>query len=150
MKSKIRLFESDLDGNLRRLQQALKSYNKNVVLTDDRLLYLFPKGENEARPYVLPRLEEDIASVAIIQVLGSVAFGLQNTSYAYRPHDTFPRPTEHLYKYWFDAYRRFKDDIRIGVGLEQNCQILKTDIEKFFTNVNQEILVNSVVRELRT
>ena len=146
----IRLFESDLECNLQRLQRELKSYNNNVANTDDRLLYSFPKGDSDERPYVLPRLEEDIGSVAIIQVLGNLAFGLQNTSYAYRPHDSFPRPTEYLYQYWFDAHRRFKDDIRIGVGLERNCNILKADIEKYYTNINQEQLVDAVVRELRT
>ncbi len=146
----IRLFESDLDNTLQRLQRELILYSKNVAQTDDRLQYLFPKGEEAVRPYVLPRLEEDIVSVAIIQELGGVAFGLHNRSYAYRPHNSFPRPTEYLYQYWFEAYRRFKDDIRIGVGLEGTCNILKADVEKYYTNINQKRLLDSVVRELRT
>ncbi|MCY4466314.1 MAG: RNA-directed DNA polymerase [Chloroflexi bacterium] len=146
----IRLFERHLEDNLKRLQLQLKSYDKCVAMTDDRLSYEFPKREDSGRPYVLPRLEEDIVSVAVVQVLGRLAFGLQNTSFAYRPHDNFPRSTEHLYRSWFDAYRRFKDEVSIGVSLETNCKVLVTDIESYFTSIKQRRLVDTVVQELRT
>ena len=146
----IRLFERYLEDNLKQLRLKLKSYDKYVAMTDDRFSYEFPKKEDGGRPYVLPRLEEDIVSVAIVQVLGRLAFGLQNTSFAYRPHDNFPRSTEHLYRSWFDAFRRFKDEVSIGVSLETNCNVLETDIESYFTSIEQGQLVNTVVRELRT
>ena len=146
----IRLFERDLEDNLEQLRLKLKSYDKYVAMTDDRFSYEFPKKEDGGRPYVLPRLEEDIVSVAIVQVLGRLAFGLQNTSFAYRSHDNFPRSTEHLYRSWFDAFRRFKDEVSIGVSLETNCNVLETDIESYFTSIEQGQLVNTVVRELRT
>ena len=146
----VRLFENDLEYNLEQLQLKLKSYDRNVTLADDRLSYDFPKTEDGARPYVLPRLEEDIVSVAIIQVLGKSAFGLQVTSYAYRPHESYPRSTEHLYRSWFDAYRRFRDEVWIGVSLEGNANVLQTDIESYYKNICQRQLVNTIVRELRT
>ena len=146
----IRLFERELEGNLERLRSKLKSYDNNVAVTDDRSSYEFPKNEDNGRPYVLPRLEEDIVSVAVVQVLGRLAFGLQDTSFAYRPHDNFPRSTEHLYRSWLDAFRRFKDEVSIGVSLETNCNVLETDIESYFTSIEQCQLVDTVVRELRT
>ena len=146
----IRLFERDLEDNLERLRSKLKSYDKYVAMTDDRVSYEFPKNEDGGRPYVLPRLEEDIVSVAIVQVLGRLAFGLQNTSFDYRPHDNFPRSTELLYRSWFDAYHRFRDEVSIGVSLETNCQVLEADIERYFTSIEQSQLVATVVRELRT
>ena len=146
----IRLFERDLDVNLERLHSKLKSYEKNVAKTDDRLSYSFPKGDEDKRPYVLPRIEEDILAVAAIQVLGKLAFGLQNTSYAYRPHESFPRSTEFLYRNWFDAFRRFRDDVWIGVSLEGNCKILETDIESYYKCIDQRKLVDAVASELRT
>ena len=146
----IRLFERDLEDNLERLRSKLRSYDKRVAMTDDRFSYEFPKKEDGGRPYVLPRLEEDIVSVAVVQVLGRLAFGLQNTSFSNRPHDNFPRSTEHLYRSWFDAYRRFRDEVSIGVSLETNCKVLETDIESYFTSIEQKQLVDTVVRELRT
>ena len=146
----IRLFERDLEDNLERLRSKLKSYDICVTMTCDRFSYEFPKKEDGGRPYVLPRLEEDIVSVAVVQVLGRLAFGLQNTSFAYRPHDNFPRSTEHLYRSWFDAYRRFRDEVSIGVSLETNCNVLETDIESYFTSIEQGQLVETVARELRT
>ena len=146
----IRLFERDLKDNLERLRSKLKSYDKYVAMTCDRVSYEFPKKEDGGRPYVLPRLEEDIVSIAVVQVLGRLAFGLQNTSFAYRPHDNFPRSTEHLYRSWFDAYRRFRDEVSIGVSLKTNCKVLETDIESYFTSIEQRQLVDTVVRELRT
>ncbi len=146
----IRLFERDLDVNLERLHSKLNSYEKNVAKTDDRLSYSFPKGDDDKRPYVLPRIEEDILAVAAIQVLGKLAFGLQNTSYAYRPHESFPRSTEFLYRNWFDAFRRFRDDVWIGVSLEGNCKILETDIESYYKCIDQRKLVDTVASELRT
>ena len=146
----IRLFERDLQTNLERLHSKLNSYETKLAKTDDRLSYSFPKGDDDKRPYVLPRLEEDIVAVATVQVLGKLAFGLQNTSYAYRPHESYPRSTEFLYRYWFDAYRRFRDDVLIGVSNEGNCDILKTDIESYYPNINQRLLVDTVASELRT
>ena len=150
-KVEIRIFERDLKVNLDRLRSKLSAYDGDAALTSDRIEHPFPKNEQSSRPFVLPRLEEDIISVAIVQVLGKFAFGLQRASYANRPSDSFPRSTEHLYQNWFDAFRRYKDDVWIGVKNEgKNCKVLQTDIKSYYTNIDQKMLVDAIPRELRT
>ena len=145
----IRIFEQNLEHNLQRLQQELIAYAERVAHTDDRLQYLFVKNENTGRPRVLSRMDEDILSVAIIQVLGKTMSGLQSSSYAYRLPSS-SRPTEYLYEYWFETYRRFTKKIKDGVGKYPGCKVLRVDIKSYFTNIQQQQLVEAITSELRS
>ena len=105
----IRLFERNLCANLNRLRQELASYEIAVARTRDRINFRFVKKDDEkGRPRVLSRIEEEIVSIAIVQELGAAAFGLNATSYAYRPNPRFASRSEFLYDYWFRAYQRYK------------------------------------------
>lgn len=146
----IRIFEQHLDSNLDRLQQELIAYANQVAQTDDRLQYFYLKNAEVGRPRVLSRMDEDILSVAIIQVLGGLTFGLQNNSYAYRPNPSSSRPTEYLYEYWFEAYRRFTREIRAGVESYPGCKVLRVDIKSYFTDIQQQRLVEAITREFRS
>lgn len=146
----IRIFEQHLDINLEHLQQQLIAYANKIAQTDDRLQYLFVKNAKVGRPRVLSRMEEDIISVAIIQALGGSTFGLQNNSYAYRPNPISSRPTEYLYEYWFESYRRFTREIRAGVESYPGCNVLRVDIKSYFTNIQQQQLVEAITREFRS
>ncbi len=148
----IRLFERNLDGNLKRLHQELQSYDVNVARTSERLQYRFVKNEKEeeGRPLVLSRIEEEIVSIAIIQELGAAAFGLNARSFAYRPNPRFASRSEFLYEYWFSAFQRYKEESRNAVAKNTNCKVLSIDIKSYFTEIPQQRLVESVQKEMRT
>ncbi len=148
--TEIRIFEQNLDHNLQRLQQELVAYAGQVERTHDRLQYLFVKNADVGRPRVLSRMDEDILSVAIIQVLGKTMSGLQSNSYAYRLNIRSSRSTEYLYEYWFEAYRRFTREIKAGVKRYPGCSVLRVDIKSYYTNIQQKQLVEAITDELRT
>lgn len=148
--TEIRIFEHNLDHNLQRLQQELIAYAEQVARTNDRLQYLFIKKADAGRPLVLSRMDEDILSVAIIQVLGKMTSGLQSSSYAFRLNPDSPHPTEYLYEYWFETYCLFTKKIEEGVRKYPGCKILRVDIKSYFTNIQQQRLVEAVTFGLRT
>ena len=131
----IRLFERNLPANLKRLHQELVAYDINFARTKDRLQFRFVKNEKEdqGRPRVLSRIEEEIVSIAIVQELGAAAFGLNSTSYAYRPNPRFASGSEFLYEYWFSAYQRYKADVLNSVTKHSGCALLSIDIKSYFT-----------------
>ena len=146
----VKLFERNLDASLAKLRDELLSYSPRVARVNDRLDFIFVKNEKEGRPRVLARLEEEILSVAVIQMLGSTAFGLNERSYAYRPTIRTKRSSEYLYEYWFANYRSYTDDIEDCVKGLESCAILKTDIKSYFREIPQPSLLESVMKELRT
>ncbi|MDX2043617.1 MAG: hypothetical protein SF097_20545 [Acidobacteriota bacterium] len=78
----IRLFESNLDGNIEKLRQQLLAYREEVVKSDSRLYYRFPKSDDKTRPRGLSRIEEEILSTALIQKLGTRLANLTQASFA--------------------------------------------------------------------
>ena len=146
----IRLFERNRKANLKRLHQELGSYEIAVAHTNDRLQFKFVKSEEEGRPRVLSRIEEEIVSIAIVQELGAAAFGLNATSYAYRPNPRFASRSEFLYEYWFPAYQRYKSETLNAVAKHSNCKVLSIDIKSYYTGIPQQPLVESAQMEMRT
>jgi hypothetical protein len=138
----LRLFESDLDSNLLRLQQQLVAYARDIADSSDSLSYWFPKGPTEARPRGLSKIEEEVLSTAIVQKLGPKITGLASRSYAYRFAKTYGEwGTEYLYDNWFRLYTRFIEDCREEAGKHQSCAIIRTDIKSFYTRIVQDQLV---------
>lgn len=148
----IRLFERNLQANLKRLHQELVAYDINVASTKGRLQFRFVKNEKEdaGRPRVLSRIEEEIVSIAIVQELGAAAFGLNSTSFAYRPNPRFASRSEFLYEYWFSAYQRYKTEVFNAVDKHSNCRVISIDIKSYFTGIAQQSLVEAVQKEMRT
>ena len=148
----IRLFERNLKSNLKRLHQELESYDSAVARTSDRFHFRFVKNEldEKGRPRVLSRIEEEIVSIAIVQELGAAAFGLNATSYAYRPNPRFASRSEFLYEYWFPAYQRYKSETLNAVAKHSNCKVLSIDIKPYYTGIPQQPLVESAQMEMRT
>lgn len=138
----IRLFESKLDANIARLQQQLIAYAHDVVQTDDRLHFKFPKNAGKLRPLGLSRIEEEILSTAIIQKLGQKISGMATRSYAYKFSRTHSNhSTEYLYENWFDAYSRYIDDARSAAQKTQGCLVIQTDIKSFYTQIIRSSLI---------
>lgn len=138
----IRLFESRLEANIARLKQQLIAYAQDVVHTDDRLHFKFPKSDTKLRPLGLSRIEEEILSTALIQKLGQRVSGIASRSYAYKFSRTYgDGNTEYLYENWFDAYGRYINDARSAALNNKGCVIIQTDIKSFYTRIIRDSLV---------
>jgi len=138
----IRIFESKLDANIAHLQQQMLAYAQDVVHTDHRLHFKFPKSDTQLRPLGLSRIEEEILSTALIQKLGQKISGIASRSYAYKFSRTYgEQSTEYLYENWFDAYGRFMTDVRFAAQNSAGCIIIQTDIKSFYTRIIRDNLI---------
>jgi hypothetical protein len=138
----IRLFESKLDVNISRLQQQLVAYAQDVVRTDGRLHFKFPKGNDESRPLGLSRIEEEILSTALIQKLGQRISGITSRSYAYKFSRTYgDSSNEYLYENWYEAYGRYIEDARISAQNNVGGVVIQTDIKSFYTRIIRDNLI---------
>ncbi|MBK9096497.1 MAG: hypothetical protein IPM84_27815 [Anaerolineae bacterium] len=138
----IRLFESKLDANITKLQQQLIAYAQNVVHTDDRLHFKFPKASDKLRPLGLSRIEEEILSTAVIQKLGQRISDVTGNSYAYKFSRSFGNyATEYLYENWFDAYGKYIEDARSAAKSTAGCVVIQTDIRSFYTRIIRDSLI---------
>lgn len=138
----IRLFESRLEHNISRLQEQLVAYAQDVVHSDDRLHFKFPKNSEKVRPLGLSRIEEEILSTALIQKLGQRISGITSKSYAYKFSRNYGvQHTEYLYDNWFDAYRTFMGEAHAAAQSNPNCIIVQTDIKSFFERIIRDNLL---------
>ncbi len=145
--TELRLFETNLDSNIAKLQEQLCAYASDVALVDQTISYKFSKNVEKTRPRGLSRIEEEILSVAIIQKLGDKSSQLRGSSYAYRISGK-QRDTEYLYEYYFKAYRNYLKKARGSAKNYPNGAILRVDIESFYTKIIQEKLCHELYREL--
>ncbi len=147
----IRLFENQLDENLKNLQKQLMAYIEDVACSGERISYKFPKNSSNTRPRLLSRMEEEILSTAIIQKLGYKADGLQS-SYAHRlARRNGNRQTEYLYEPWFNSYYdRFMVKTRESALKHDNGVVLQIDIKSYYTEIIQDQLIELTSQELRT
>lgn len=143
-----RLFEAKLDDNIHRLQRHLLAYAKEVMHREDRVAYAFPKNDDAARPRVLSRMEEEILSVAIIQLLGPQVSGLDQSSYAYRLNRGHYRDTEFLYDHWWNSYEAFTRDAKEEAAKHRDGAVVRTDLESYYARIEQERLLDISGREL--
>jgi len=145
----IRLFESKLDANISRLQQQLVAYAQDVIRTDDRLHFRFPKGNDKLRPLGLSRIEEEILSTALIQKLGQRISGVISRSYAYKFSRKYgDYSNEYLYENWFDAYSKYIEGARIAAQNNVGCIVIQTDIKSFYTRIIRDNLVQLSTNQL--
>ena len=145
----IRLFESRLDDNLARLQKQLVSYAQEVVHSDDRLHFKFPKSADKFRPLGLSRIEEEILSTALIQKLGQRLSGIASRSYAYKFARNYGvQNTEYLYEPWFDAYKRYIEEAQAAARAAVGCVVVQMDIKSFYTRILRDFLAQLSAKQL--
>ena len=137
----IRLFESNLQENIHRLQKQLIAYVQEEAHKEDYIPYNFVKSSSSTRPKGLSRMEVEILSTAIIQKLGGKASRLQGNSYAYRLAAQGERETEYLYENWFPAYSRFVSELRMNAQKYENGVVIRVDIESYYTRIVQDSLL---------
>jgi SAM-dependent methyltransferase len=137
----VRLFESRLESNIARLQKQLIAYAQDVVHSDDRLHFKFPKSSEKLRPLGLSRIEEEILSTALIQNLGQKIAGITSRSYAYKFARNYnAQNSEYLYESWFDAYRKYVQEAQEAARSVVGCVIIQTDIKSFYTRIIRDNL----------
>lgn len=140
------LFERNLDKNLERLQQQAMVYGKTLLPFGQLTNYEFPKNRNDTRPRGLNRMEEEILSVAIIQVAGEKVSRLRGRSYAYRLSKE--SDTEYLYEHWRVSHQHYIQDAQHAA---ENCPqacVLRLDIKSFYTQIVQHRLLELTKEEL--
>ncbi|OCR01739.1 hypothetical protein BCD67_14055 [Oscillatoriales cyanobacterium USR001] len=138
----IRLFETNLQENIDRLQKQLIAYFvEENAHKEDYVSYNFVKSSSSTRPKGLSRMEVEILSTAVIQKLGNEASRLQGNSYAYRLAAQGESETEYLYENWFIAYSRFLADLRINAKKHETGVVLRVDIESYYTKIVQDTLL---------
>ncbi len=149
----IRLFESKLEERLKEIQVRLTNYelvDSDYAHLDDRyphFHYEFPKNEDKARPRPLLRLEEELISAAVVQVLGQRASALMSNVHAYRLSN---EQSEHFYKSWFRGYKHFVRAVsNYASKLGDKTVIVQIDIKNFYPSINQNMLLEIAGQELR-
>jgi len=140
----LRLFEADLDDNLRALRMACLDRDLGYLNVAWSLPYQFPKAESSTRPRSLPRMEEQIVAVAIaLEFAGELEGPCKGACYSYR---LAPRQSEFLYDYWFALYRKCLAHVlkRLDAGY-----VLLADIKSYYTSISQSTLFGLLGRRLR-
>ncbi|MDP5338824.1 MAG: RNA-directed DNA polymerase, partial [Nodularia sp. (in: cyanobacteria)] len=141
----IRLFESNLDGNLQILVDNLvdRLYSDNVLPSNQDIDYKFVKGRAKGRPKQLTRLEEEILAIAILQTIGL------KTDLDFYSYQLKSEQTEDLYENYFPNYKNFLEEARVSAESYPDGAVLRTDIESYYVNVIQQQLLEITVRELQ-
>lgn len=135
----IRLFEKNLDSNLRFMQQQLIAYCDEVISDNEIVTYNFIKGSSATRPKQLLRLEEEILSTAILQTIGKKN---DFNFYSYRPKkESMENATEHLYEDWWDGYKRFRHAVKQSAEEYLDGAVIKTDIKSYYKTIIQKQLL---------
>lgn len=133
----LKLFENDLDANLRRLRAACLERDYRCLDTDHHLPYDFPKDEVETRPRSLAKLEDQIIAAAVcIGCALDLEGPCPEVSYSHR---LAPVDTEFLYEYWFVLYRKYLTDTLKRLD---NKYVCTTDIRSFYLNIQQDTLLD--------
>jgi len=136
----LKLFDIDTDLKLVRLRALMLMQDRDKLNLKWLMPYPAPKDASSTRPKTVARIEEQILSVAIIQLLGhSIDRG---NSYSYRL--SF-RKSEFLYGYWLDAWKTFITDTHTQTT---DKIVFRTDIENFYPSVPQKDLVVATQKNL--
>ena len=141
----LKLFEVNLEKNLRQLQTNCLERNYELLNVEYDLPYNYPKNQKITRPRSLPRFEDQILSVAVcLRFADEMKGNYAHVSYSHRLAQF---SSEFLYEYWFQQYRAYLTDIQKNLDLHQVCLV---DIKSFYTNINQITLCNEIEARLKT
>ncbi len=146
--AEIRLRDHNVDRFIDQLQARLIAYAEDIFHPKDQIYYDFPKNAESFRPKSLTRFEEEILSVAIIQVAGD-EYGTHRNLYAYRLNQTDHHESEYLYSYYGNAYKEWMFDAFEVAQSTPDGVVLETDLASFYTCISQERLADTLLLEMR-
>jgi hypothetical protein len=142
----IKLFEHNLDNNLRIIQEKLVALCDEVIDGKEVINYNFVKSSSASRPKQLSRLEEEILAAAIIQIIGKKA---EIDFYSYCPQkESLNEATEYLYENYLGGYKTFLAEARSSAEEYQDGAVIRTDIKSYYTMVVQSQLLDITKNEL--
>ena len=145
--TEIRLIDSNVSNYIQELQRRLGSYSEEIFHPEDEVNYDFPKNAASHRPKSLARLDEEILSVAIIQVAGA-QLSSNRSSYAFRLNTANANRSEYLYQYYLKGYKEWLENALEAARSCPHGFVLRTDIAAFYTNICQDILAHAVYAQM--
>jgi SAM-dependent methyltransferase/retron-type reverse transcriptase len=136
------LFDWSSHAKLQRLREDLLLGNWRALNVGQMLPYDAPKKPGATRPRSVARLEDQIASAAIVQSLGKDKAAQRPASFSYRVNH---EEDEFLYEYWLDQWKEFLHDSHRRA---KSCTVLVSDVRGFYENIQQHSLMDVVRRVL--
>lgn len=147
--AEIKLFDHNVPKFISRLQRRLITYAEDIFHPQDHIPYELPKNADSFRPKSLSRFEEEILSVAIIQVAGD-EYAEKRNLYAFRLNQVNDSKSEFLYKFWSDGYKGYISDARRAAQSFPEGGVIQTDLSSYYTRISQDKLINKLASEMRS
>ena len=147
--AEIRLYDHDVRRFIGRLQRRLATYAEDLFHPQKQIHYELPKSAVSFRPKNLSRFEEEILSVAMIQIAGDDFLKSRNI-YAHRLNPATDRKSEYLYQYFSDGYESWIEEARKAAHLYPDGCVIQTDLTSYYTHISQTGLAHTLQREMRS
>lgn len=146
--AEIRLFDRDVPKFIGRLQRRLAVYAEDLFRPDEQIHYELPKNAEAFRPKNLSRFEEEILSVALIQVAGD-EFLRDRSIYAFRLNHVSGYKSEYLYRYFGFGYKEWIRQARRAAEATPDGVVIRTDLSSYYTRISQTALAETLWTEMR-
>ena len=146
--AEIKLFDHNVPKFISRLQRRLITYAEDIFHPQDHISYELPKNADSFRPRSLSRFEEEILSVAIIQVAGD-EYAEKRNLYAFRLNQVNDSKSEFLYKFWGDGYKEYISDACRAAQSFPEGEVIQTDLSSYYTRIFQDKLIKKLASEIR-
>ena len=146
--AEIRLSDYSVPRFIGRLQRRLAVYAEDLFRPKEQIHYELPKNSESFRPKNLSRFEEEILSVAMIQVAGD-DFLRDRNIYAFRLNHVSERKSEYLYQYFGFGYKSWIDDARDAAKSQPDGVVIQTDLSSYYTRISQTELTETLRTEMR-
>jgi group II intron reverse transcriptase/maturase len=129
-KVSIRMFESNLEGNLSSLMRKLKTDTYHPIPLRRKFI---PKGDGKFRPLGIPAVKCRVAQEVIRCIINPIFERLfHRSSHGYRQNKSCHTALEELFEYYKQGYN----------------VVLEADIRGFFDNISQKLIMAMVTREI--
>lgn len=146
--AEIRLYDHDVPSFIGRLQRRLAVYAEDLFHPKEQIHYELPKNSDAFRPKNLSRFEEEILSVALIQVAGD-DFLRDRNIYAFRLNCIDGLKSEFLYQYFAVGYEEWIRDARSAAESTPDGIVIRTDLSSYYTRISQPDLAKTLQTEMR-
>ncbi len=146
--AEIRLFDCDVPKFIGRLQRRLAVYAEDLFRPEEQIHYELPKNAESFRPKNLSRFEEEILSVALIQVAGD-NFLRDRNIYAFRLNHVSGRKSEYLYQYFGFGYEEWIREARRAAESAPDGVVIRTDLSSYYTRISQIELTEILRTDMR-
>ena len=144
--AEIRLIDQQATKFIDELRLRLITYSNQLFHPADQIYYALPKNLDSFRPMSLSRFEEEILSIALIQVLGD-EYASHRKLNAFRLNPRIEEKSEFLYSYFGGGYSDWQKSARDAAMRCSEGKVIKTDITSFYTSISQNCLADTILLE---